>query len=93
MRAFPQPRTFPAVVTLVAAVVVLCLAAQDLWGYHRAVTQRWTAWAISEQSLLQLAGGIGKLLATVSLLVMSDRLLGRKFSRSIQGRVSDTEAS
>jgi hypothetical protein len=83
MRAFPQPRTLPAVVTLVAAVAVLCLAAQDLWGYHRAVAQRWTAWAISEQSLLQLAGGIGKLLATLSLLFVSGRLLRRRSARSI----------
>jgi hypothetical protein len=80
----PQP-SLSAAVAIGAAIVVLCFAAQDLWEYHRAVAQRWTAWAVSGQALWQLAGGIGKLVATVSLLIAGGRLLRRKFARSAPG--------
>ena len=81
MRIFRSVRTFSAAVAIVTALVVLCLAAQDLWGYHRAIAQRWTTWAVSGQALWQLAGGVGKLVATVSLLIVGGGLLGRTLTR------------
>ncbi len=83
MKTFRPLRTISATITLVAALIILGFAAQDLWGYYRALAQGWTAWAVSAQGLWQLSNGLGELLATALLLILFGRLLGTKFARSV----------
>ena len=50
-------------------------------------------WAVSEQSLWQLAGGIAELVATLSLLIVGGRLLKRTLSRPVPEPVPSAAGS
>jgi hypothetical protein len=58
-------------------------AGQDPWHYWQAVSAGYTELAASGHSLWQLACGVGEAVATVVLGIVSVRLLGTKFDRSV----------
>lgn len=83
MRRFRAARTFAASAALVAALLILCFAIQDLWTYQRNLAKGNTAWAVSGQGWWQLTCGIVETAATVVLMIVGSRLLGTKFARSV----------
>jgi hypothetical protein len=76
-------RTFGATVALVAAMVALWYAGQDLRGYWENLSAGYTQWAVTAQGWLKLASGIAEAAATVGLLILTSRLLGTKFMRTL----------
>jgi hypothetical protein len=76
-------RTFGATVALVAAMVALWYAGQDLRGYWENLSAGYTQWAVTAQGWLKLTSGIAEAAVTVGLLILAARLLGTKFVRTL----------
>jgi hypothetical protein len=76
MNSFRPVRVLGSTIVLVAALVVLAYAIQDLWHYQQNLAWGYTEWARSGQGWWQLTSGIGETAAAVVLLTVGVRLLG-----------------
>ena len=77
-------RTIGATIAIVAAMVALWYAGQDLKHYWDNLSAGYTEWAFhTSQGWWQLTSGIVEAAATVGLLILAARLLGTKFVRTL----------
>ena len=80
-RIRPLP-TLAATLSAVAALVVLAYSGQDLLHYWSAISKGYTEYARSQEGLWTLTCGLGEAVASITLAIMSARVLGTKFQRS-----------
>ena len=68
---------------VVAALVAVWYAGQDLRGYWENLSAGYTEWAVTSQGWWRLTSGVAEAAATVGLLIVAARLLGTQFVRAL----------